>query len=284
METLTLIQERNIISDDKNIIDISSNWQVIGSKNLQDTITTCSVKNSTTSMTLDDIVDPTTCFELKPDNNDTCQLNIKLNNQQRICKMGIVSEATVLEIFKEFEEYDQTVYTEFIDEYEGQSVNFAEITFKRPTPQAMIKFTRINNNNRSTMFLYGVRLALDEAPQKSPEQFDVNLISDFFRITRSKKDENKKPTSSMANNSTNRNNMMESLMSLMTPNNLNSNSSPGNHEDDKKAVSFEKLIELKVDNKLREIEERLSKKIDEVEMRTNEKLDKIIQLLETKKS
>lgn len=48
METLTLHQERNIISDDKNIFDISSNWQVIGSKNLQDTITTCSVKNSTT--------------------------------------------------------------------------------------------------------------------------------------------------------------------------------------------------------------------------------------------
>lgn len=133
------------------------------------------------------------------------------------------------------------------------------------------------------MFLYGVRLALDETPQKSPGQFDVNLISDFFRITQSKKDEAKKPTSSMANNLINRNNMMESLMSLMPQNNLNNNLSLDNNENDQKAVSFEKLIELKVDNKLREIEERLSKKIDEVDMRTNEKLDKIIQLLETRK-
>lgn len=92
-------------------------------------------------MTLDEIVNQTTCLELEPPTNEsgTCKLDIKLKNGHRISKIGIVSEASVLEIFKEFEEYDKTLFCEFIDEFEGQTVNFAEIVFDRPTPEASIK-------------------------------------------------------------------------------------------------------------------------------------------------
>lgn len=93
-------------------------------------------------MTLEDIVDEKGCIEVKRKSDDSgpCTLDIKLKNRdKKISRIGIVSEASVLEIFQDFGEYTTTIFAEFIDEFEDSSVYYAEVAFERPSSEVSIK-------------------------------------------------------------------------------------------------------------------------------------------------
>lgn len=82
-----------------------------------------------------------TCISLQPtdSNNEPCMLDIKLTNGQKISQIAVVSEAYVLEFFKQFGEYETTKFAEFIDEFEDNSVYFAETAIFPHATEASIK-------------------------------------------------------------------------------------------------------------------------------------------------
>lgn len=86
-----------------------------------------------------------TCICLKPIQSDKepCLLDIQLSNRQRISHIAVVSEAYVLEFFKEAEEYEITVHAELVDEFEGNTVYFAETPIVPATPEARIKVQKL---------------------------------------------------------------------------------------------------------------------------------------------
>jgi len=81
-----------------------------------------------------------TCIALRPmDSAEPCMLNIEVSNCQKIARIAVVSEGNVLEIFKQFGEYETTILAEFIDEYEENIVFFGETTIHPPTTEVNIK-------------------------------------------------------------------------------------------------------------------------------------------------
>ncbi|XP_015110459.1 uncharacterized protein LOC107036791 isoform X2 [Diachasma alloeum] len=145
-------------------------------------------------MPLDDIANEFTSIEIQPKaEHEPCTIDIKLKNGQKIVRMGISSEAEVLEIFKESGEYATTIFSEFIDEFEGCTVYLGGVVFDRPTTEASIKFTRVKNE-RSSVFIYGIRLVLDDSkPSNNPtsEQLDYNnIISDFLTLLHPRRNNN----------------------------------------------------------------------------------------------
>lgn len=63
-----------------------------------------------------------------------CLLEIKMTNNQKIGRIGIVSEGHILEIFKEH--YEKMMYAEFIDEDNENSAYFGDVCFDPPTTEA----------------------------------------------------------------------------------------------------------------------------------------------------
>lgn len=82
-----------------------------------------------------------TCIALQPigSNPEPCTLNIQISNCQRIARIAIVSEGNVLEIFKQFGEYETTILADFIDEYEESIVFLGETMIHPPTTEVSIK-------------------------------------------------------------------------------------------------------------------------------------------------
>lgn len=72
-------------------------------------------------------------------NKEPCMLDIKVTNCQKIARIAIVSEGSILEIFKQFGEYETTIFTDFIDEYEGTTVFIGETTIQPSTTEISIK-------------------------------------------------------------------------------------------------------------------------------------------------
>jgi len=72
-------------------------------------------------------------------NKEPCMLDIKMTNYQKIARIAIVSEGSVLEIFKQSGEYETTIFTDFIDEYEGTTVFIGETMIQPPTTEVSIK-------------------------------------------------------------------------------------------------------------------------------------------------
>ncbi|XP_011311417.1 uncharacterized protein [Fopius arisanus] len=172
-------------------IDISSNWNVLGGKSLKNTVTTVHRKDFSGSMPLDDIADENTSIEIQSDvEHEPCTIVIKIKNGQKIVRMGISSEAEVLEIFKDSGEYATTIFSEFIDEFEGCTVYLGGVVFDRPTRETSIKFTRVKNE-RSSLYLYGIRLVLEDSKppdNSSLDQLDYNhIISDFLTLLHPRK-------------------------------------------------------------------------------------------------
>lgn len=90
----------------------------------------------------EDIVSLNTCIALQPTNSEStepCMLDIKITNCQKIARIVIVSEANVLEFFKQSGEYETTIFADFVDEYENNSVYLAEAAIQPPTTEASIK-------------------------------------------------------------------------------------------------------------------------------------------------
>lgn len=82
-----------------------------------------------------------TCIALQPmsSNTEPCMLNIKVSNCQKIARIAIISEGNVLEIFKQFGEYETTIHAEFIDEYEENIVFLGKTMIHPPTTEVSIK-------------------------------------------------------------------------------------------------------------------------------------------------
>ncbi|XP_011311418.1 uncharacterized protein [Fopius arisanus] len=142
-------------------------------------------------MPLDDIADENTSIEIQSDvEHEPCTIVIKIKNGQKIVRMGISSEAEVLEIFKDSGEYATTIFSEFIDEFEGCTVYLGGVVFDRPTRETSIKFTRVKNE-RSSLYLYGIRLVLEDSKppdNSSLDQLDYNhIISDFLTLLHPRK-------------------------------------------------------------------------------------------------
>lgn len=89
----------------------------------------------------DDIVSLNTCISLQPiqSDNEPCMLDIKLINNQRISRIAVVSEAYVLEFFKQFGEYEKTIFAELIDDFQDNFIYFAQATINPYSTEASIK-------------------------------------------------------------------------------------------------------------------------------------------------
>jgi hypothetical protein len=73
---------------------------------------------------------------------ESCKLEFKILNQQKIARIALASEASVLEFFKQSGEYATTVFAEFIDEFQDHSVYFAETVIQPPSTEASIKVNK----------------------------------------------------------------------------------------------------------------------------------------------
>lgn len=89
---------------------------------------------------LEDVVSLDTCIALKSDcSEESCRVEFKIVNKQRVARIALVSEASVLEFFKESGEYATTVFAEFVDEFQDHAVYFAEAKIEPPSTEASIK-------------------------------------------------------------------------------------------------------------------------------------------------
>lgn len=94
---------------------------------------------------MEDVVSLNTCVALKSDpSNESCKLEFKLTNKQKIARIALVSEASVLEFFKQCGEYATTVFAEFVDEFQDHAVYFAEAKIEPPSTEAGIKVNQIS--------------------------------------------------------------------------------------------------------------------------------------------
>lgn len=92
------------------------------------------------STNLEDVVSLETCLALKADpSGQPCKLDFKVNDKQKIARIALVSEASVLEFFKQSGEYATTVFAEFVDEFQDHAVYFAEAKIEPPSSEASIK-------------------------------------------------------------------------------------------------------------------------------------------------
>lgn len=105
------------------------------------------ISTLTYRMNCENVVSLDTCIALQADSESTepCMLDIKLTNNRKIARLAVVSEASILEFFKQSGEYETTVFAEFIDEFENNSVYLAETTIQPPTTEAGIKVIIIFN-------------------------------------------------------------------------------------------------------------------------------------------
>ncbi|KAK0098712.1 hypothetical protein PV326_004866 [Microctonus aethiopoides] len=278
-----------------NLFEISSNWLAVeGNRKLENVISYQLAVDSPLRMTLDDIVDEKRSLEIKPtaDDNDGCTIEIKMKDKYKIIRIGVVSEAAILEIFRDAGEYATTIFADFIDEFEDASVYYAETTFDRPTTETSIKFRRIKNN-RTSMFLYGIRIIVEEITIENPseELLDFRFISDLLKITmgkckkKQKNDEsqethiNKNADSSSKNFSDYRQNILAENINkqqdqmrkcIQNQNDVENNSNAN-------LAAFESSINIQMEK----MEQRIMNRINLFEENTNKKLHEMMLLLET---
>lgn len=86
-----------------------------------------------------------TCVALQSDpSGESCKLEFKITNKQKIARIAVVSEASVLEFFKQSGEYATTAFAEFVDEFQDHAVYFAEAKIQPPSTEASIKVNPYN--------------------------------------------------------------------------------------------------------------------------------------------
>ncbi|XP_072759400.1 uncharacterized protein [Anoplolepis gracilipes] len=164
----------------ENSILVSCNWQITNNKQFIDVITTASLRHAPAKINCEDVAFLDTSIALQSSNFEPCMLDIKVTNCQKIARIAIVSEGNVLEIFKQYGEYETTIFAEFIDEYEENIVFLGETMIQPPTTEASIKFTRTKNKS-STMWIYGIRLFLiDSIKEAKPSAFNPDIIQTFL--------------------------------------------------------------------------------------------------------
>ncbi|XP_077266707.1 uncharacterized protein LOC143899861 [Temnothorax americanus] len=165
---------------------VSCNWQISNNKRFIDAVTTAPLRYAPARINCEDVASVDTCVALQPmdsgteSNAEPCTLNIEVSNCQRIARIAVVSEGNVLEIFKQFGEYETTILAEFVDEYEGSIVFLGETMINPPTTEVSIKFIRTKNKG-PPMWVYGIRLFLTESIREAkPSAFDYDVIRTFL--------------------------------------------------------------------------------------------------------
>ncbi|OAD59285.1 hypothetical protein WN48_09551 [Eufriesea mexicana] len=267
------------MSLDTNFLQVSCNWQINNNKQFHDTFTVKISSLEFKKTNFEDIVSLSTCISVQPteSNNEPCMLDIKLTNGQRISQIAVVSEAYVLEFFKQFGEYETTKFAEIVDEFEDNSVYFAETTILPHATEASIKFTKTRSKN-SVMWIYGIKLYLTESiiePKNfSTEIFNPEIMTNFL-------------TKLVFNNegSNTTNDVQSCYMNIL--NSTKNKSIQKNNEKgmtkltDENTVSNNVDVVTYIDKKFEDIEARLMKRIDEMEQKINQKLDTILRQLGT---
>ncbi|XP_070154835.1 putative uncharacterized protein DDB_G0293878 [Polyergus mexicanus] len=164
----------------ENSILVSCNWQITNNKQFNDVITTALLQHAPAKINCEDVAFLDTCIALQSSNFEPCMLDIKVTNCQKIARIAIVSEGNVLEIFKQYGEYETTILAEFIDEYEENIVFLGETTIQPPTTEAGIKFTRTKNKS-SSIWIYGIKLFLiNSIKEAKPNSFNPDIIQTFL--------------------------------------------------------------------------------------------------------
>ncbi|KAK9295668.1 hypothetical protein QLX08_010088 [Tetragonisca angustula] len=264
---------------DTNCLQISCNWKISNNKQFCDAFTLGVSSLEFKKTNFEDIVSLNTCISLQSteSNNEPCMLDIRLNNGQKISQIAVVSEAYVLEFFKQFGEYETTKFAEFVDEFEDNSVYFGETAIFPHATEASIKFTKTKSKN-SIMWIYGIKLYLTELINEpktlSTEIFNPEIIRNFLT---------KFSFNNEGNNTTN--DVQSCYMNIL---NTSKNKSVQKSNEEEVAQSTIENTVLNnvdimtyIDKKFEDMEGRLMKKIHEMEQRTNEKLDIILRQLES---
>ncbi|XP_051169641.1 uncharacterized protein LOC127287001 [Leptopilina boulardi] len=287
------------------ICEISSNWEINNGKTFFDAISIAPRSKIAKRPNLDEIVSLDTCLglcNLKKLDNEPCLFDIKITNGQKISNISLVSEAPVLEFFKQSGEYAATIFAEFVDEFENNSVYLGEMDFDPPTSEASIQFTKVKDKT-SLMWLYGVRLTLtDQLSKEETKMFNPQIINDFllnFNKSKSKSVEmaNKVFQSLNGRESNSSNEDIDSyLTKFIGLGFIPHKQRIVTKEKDKQkseTSSFERVtdpnennaldIKAYIDKKFVDMEKKVMDKIDQVEQKTNQKLDQIINILEKKR-
>ncbi|KYN29531.1 PREDICTED: uncharacterized protein LOC108763385 [Trachymyrmex cornetzi] len=164
-----------------SLLSISCNWQISNNKQFVDAVTITPMQYSSARINCEDVASVDTCIALQPmgSNTEPCMLNIKVSNCQKIARIAIISEGNVLEIFKQFGEYETTIHAEFIDEYEENIVFLGETIIHPPTTEISIKFIRTKNKG-PLMWIYGIRLFLTDSIKEAKSSAFDNIIQTFL--------------------------------------------------------------------------------------------------------
>lgn len=280
MEVPNNVKDDHSLLLSKDCLHITCNWQINNNKQFCDVFSLAPSCEESIKVNCDDIVSLNTCISLQPieSNDEPCMLDIKVINNRRISSIAVVSEAYVLEFFKQFGEYEKTIFAELLDDFEDNFIYFAQTTIIPYSTEAGIKFTKTKSKN-SVLWIYGIRLYLAE-PINEPisfptEMFNPEVIKNFLtKLTFNNEGNNttndvQPCNKSISNSSTNNNIKQNNDQETIQPTTENTTT---NITD----------IATYIDNKLCDMETRIIKKIEQMEQRTNEKLDTILKCLETR--
>ncbi|XP_032675337.1 uncharacterized protein LOC116846069 [Odontomachus brunneus] len=288
------------LSANRDFLQISCNWRITNDKQFYHAISTAPMLHAPKRINCEDIVSLDTCIALQSTDSEStepCMIDIKVTNYQKIARVAVVSEANVLEFFKQSGEYETTIFADFIDEFEDNSVYLAETAIQPPTTEASIKFTRTKNKG-TTMWIYGIRLILTDAvKEKETDVFNYDVIQTFLSNVNGKPhrgaDMARKVlecfnAQEIINNEEFCQKNLETLAldslanSLKCKNGIlksDNEKENSNSMDDSKHLDTD--VRTYIDNKFYDMERRLMKRIDEMEANTNQRLDAILRKLET---
>lgn len=249
---------------------------------------------------MDDIISLDTCISLHSMDKEIkpCKLDIKVTNCQKISRIIVLSEAYVLEFFKQYGEYATTVFAELVDNFEGNSVYLAEVTLDPPTVEASINFTK-TKNALPFVWIYGIKLILTEPLKENESEMLDYTITNFLVNLNSSKQQKANLAKKMLETITNRgenntNNDDMSLKNLMTIFS-NAQEAKNNHKNTNEDINTDDIIckddcknveitDIKayINNKFHDMEERTMHRLDEIEQKINKKLDAILEKLEVR--
>ncbi|XP_015590436.1 uncharacterized protein LOC107265470 [Cephus cinctus] len=295
---------RNYSKEDStsNLVSmITSNWTISNNRRFQDSISVVPLSQAAERTDLADMVSPDSCIQLQSLRNqdEPCTIDIEVTGGRKIARIAVVSEASILEFYKQYGEYAVTALAEFIDEFENNFSYFAEVTIEPPSSEIKIKFAKVKS--KTLFWVYGIRLILtDPVTNNVQKTFDYDVINSFLQNTNgltTKGAEMAKKllqTFDTQGNDITGNDFNPCLLKL-SETSLQSQI-PKHHKSlttiEKSTIKSESMEEVNcentnitdirtyIDNKLCDMEKRLMQRIEVMEQHTNKKLDTVLQQLE----
>ncbi|XP_046835955.1 uncharacterized protein LOC124431752 isoform X2 [Vespa crabro] len=277
----------------KDFIQVSSNWMIDGKKCYVDTITTIPLSLAPESIDLNDIISLDTCIYLRSTEQvkEPCTLDIKLTNNQKISRIIIISEAYVLEFFKQYGEYATTVFAEQIDEFIGSTIYLAEMSLKHPSTE----FTKIKNAE-PMLWIYGIKLILTESVKENKSEILDYTITNFLNNLNGSTQQKEILANIMLESFKQEKNPINDeiipLKNFIISNTLQIQNNNKNITEETKKVDLNckddcknveiTNIETYINNKFHEMEKRTMHRLNEIEQNINQKLDAILKKLEVK--